>query len=123
MAAINENTPFPTSASVSAGSDAARTAQENVNAAAQSAGEMIDRLARSAHDLVDRMAGKAGPAVERMRTSFTGARENMRSRADDLSVKQEEWLGHCRDSVRERPLTAVAIGVVAGMILGKILSR
>lgn len=117
MASI-ESTPFPTAGS--AGTDTGASASTNATA---SADEVITRVARSAHDVVDRVAEKALPAVDRVRSSLTGAREAVRVHADNLTVMQDEWLGNCRASVRERPLTSVAIGVVAGLLLGKLLSR
>ena len=86
-------------------------------------GETVNRVARSAHDVVDRMAERAVPAVERLRSGLLDARDAVKVRADNLSVMQDEWLTQCRTSVREKPLTAVAIGVVAGMFLSRLLSR
>ena len=123
MASTTENTPFPTSASAGAGAATASSNASNAAVSRPSAEEVVNRVARSAHDVVDRVAGAAMPAVERVRSGFNDARGVVKQRAGDLSVMQDEWVGQCRESVRERPLTAVAIGVVAGMLLSKLLSR
>jgi ElaB/YqjD/DUF883 family membrane-anchored ribosome-binding protein len=82
----------------------------------------VDRAAASAHEAIDRLAAKAGPAVERLRTSAGSASESLRAKADQLGEIEEQWLESARGYVRENPLTAVAVAVLAGIVLSKITS-
>ncbi len=127
MISTTENSSFPVSGAdaESSGFQASTSASSSgVSARVDSAlnGERVQRVAQSAHDVVDRMAERAVPAVERLRTGLLDARDAVKVRADNLSVMQDEWVTQCRTSVREKPLTAVAIGVVAGMFLSRLLS-
>ena len=82
----------------------------------------VDRVAQSAHSAIDRMAGKAGPAVEKLRASTTNAGAALRARADALGELEEKWVENSRGYIRENPLTAVAIGVLVGVVLSKLSS-
>lgn len=127
MVSTTENSSFP-----NAGVGSESTTQTSSGSASSSTlsrvdgalnGEAVHRVARGAHDVVDRVAERALPAVERLRTGLYDARDAVKARADNLTVMQEEWTTQCRASIREKPLTAVAIGVVAGMFLSRLLSR
>lgn len=123
MTTTTENTPFPPSGasssgpSPSTGSTGAAVVDNALNS------DAVNRVAQSAHGVVDRVAERAIPAVERLRSGLVEAREAVKVRADNLSVMQDEWLTQCRSTVREKPLTSVAVGVVAGMILSRLLAR
>ncbi len=127
MISTTENSSFP---GVGVGTESLSSQDESTSMSSGIAarvdstlnGERVQRVAQSAHDVVDRMAERAVPAVERLRTGLLDARDAVKVRADNLSVIQDEWLTQCRTSVREKPLTAVAIGVVAGMFLSRLLS-
>lgn len=82
----------------------------------------VDRAAQSAHEAIDRLAAKAGPMVERLRASTNGAGDKLRAKADALGDLEEQWLENTRGYVRENPLTALAIGVLAGVLLSKLSS-
>ena len=93
-----------------------------VDAVAERTLSTVDRAAQSAHDAIDRLAAKAGPAVEKLRASTTSASETLRSKADQFGELEEQWLENARGYVRENPLTALAIGVLAGVLLSKLTS-
>jgi ElaB/YqjD/DUF883 family membrane-anchored ribosome-binding protein len=90
------------------------------NGASADAHKVVDRVAQSAHAAVDRLAGAAGPAIDRLRSSAGSAQETLQAKADQLGAKQEEWISGARNYVRENPLQAVAIGLVAGWIIGRL---
>lgn len=126
MVSTTESSSFPTTGAGSqsmqmSSGDTSPTAFARVDSTLN--GETVNRVARSAHDVVDRVAEKALPAVERLRTGLYDARDAVKARADNLTVMQEEWTTQCRTTIREKPLTSVAVAVVAGMFLSRLLSR
>ena len=132
MTTSTENNPFPPSTPSTSGSHSSATPAtldaplgSNTVAKIDNAlnGDAVNRVARSAHEAVDRVAERALPAVERLRTGLHDARDAVRARADDLTVMQEEWADQCRSTVREKPLTSLAVAAVAGMILSRLLAR
>lgn len=96
--------------------------QATVDAVADRTLSTVERVAQSAHEAIDRLAAKAGPAVEKLRGSTTSTAETLRAKADHFGELEEEWLENTRGYVRENPLTAIAIGVLAGVLLSKISS-
>jgi len=82
----------------------------------------VDRAAQGAHEAIDRLAAKAGPAVEKLRSRTSGTAESLRAKADAFSEIEQRWMENARSYVRENPLTALAIGVLAGVVLAKITS-
>ena len=83
----------------------------------------VERVAQSAHDAIDRVAAKAAPAVEKLRSSASGAADTMQARADRFVEMEEHWVESTRNYVRENPLTALGIAVVAGVLLSRLSSR
>lgn len=90
------------------------------NGASTDAHKVVDRVAQSAHAAVDRLAGAAGPAIDRLRSSAGSAQETVKAKADQFGAMQEEWISGARNYVRENPLQALAIGLVAGYIIGRL---
>ena len=72
---------------------------------------------------IDRQRAKAGPAVEKARVAADGAVDTLNAKADALGELQDEWLETCRGYIRENPLAAVGIGVLAGLLLARLTSR
>jgi len=83
----------------------------------------VDRAASTAHEAIDRVAATAGPAVEKVRAAAASAAETLQSKAEALGQLEDQWLESARGYVRENPLTAVAIGVVAGVVLSRLARR
>lgn len=107
-----DNTSNPTST--------ASTSPSMGNGASTNPQKVVDRMAQTAHDTVDRVAAAAGPAIERLSSRASTAKETLQSKADQFGAMQDEWLATARNYVRENPLTAVAIGVAAGLIISRI---
>jgi len=97
--------------------------QATIDQVADRAQTTVDRVAQAAHEAIDRLAAKAGPAVERLRGSTSSTAQTLRAKADAFGEMEEEWVENTRGYVRENPLTAVAIGVLAGVLLAKLSSR
>jgi ElaB/YqjD/DUF883 family membrane-anchored ribosome-binding protein len=98
------------------------TSGTTVDAVADRTLSTVDRAAQGAHDAIDRLAAKAGPAIEKLRASTSGAGDTLRAKADAFGELEEQWLENSRNYVRENPLTALAIGVLAGVVLSKLSS-
>jgi ElaB/YqjD/DUF883 family membrane-anchored ribosome-binding protein len=112
-----------TNTSVGVSTDAlADRASDAAGAAIERSHTTVDRAAQAAHEAIDRLAAKAGPAFERLRGSATNAGETLRAKADQFGELEEEWVESARSYVRENPLTAVAVGVLAGLIIAKLTS-
>ena len=79
---------------------------------AESKTSATERAARAAHATVDRAAQAAESAEERLRR--TG--EDMHERAGDAVVQAERF-------VRERPVAALGIAFVAGIVISSWLRR
>jgi len=94
----------------------------SVDTVAERTHTTVDRAAQTAHEAIDRLAAKAGPAVEKVRAKTNSAAETLRAKADAFGEMEEQWLENARSYVRENPLTAVAIGVLAGVLLSKLSS-
>ena len=95
---------------------------ETADAVAERTRSTVDRAAQTAHEAIDRLAAKAGPAIERLRGTASTASETLRARADQFGELEEQWLESARTYVRDNPLAAVGIAVVAGIVLGKLTS-
>jgi ElaB/YqjD/DUF883 family membrane-anchored ribosome-binding protein len=113
---MNETRPTPSSASTTPTTGVGSVA----NGGAPSATDMINRVASSAHEAVDRVAAAATPAVEKLRASASTAAESVKARADQLGAVEEQWIATARDYVRQHPLSTVAIGVLVGVLIGKM---
>jgi len=93
-------TPFPRSASgedIRSGTSAAPT---------------VERMVQGAHDALDRVAQRAQPAID-----------TIASKASDVTAMRDEWMTHCRSEVRAHPLGAVMLSLLAGVLVGRLMSR
>jgi len=82
----------------------------------------VDRAAQTAHEAIDKLAAKAGPAVEKLRSTYSTAGETLRNKADRFGELEDEWVESARGYVRENPLTAIAVAVLAGIVISKLTS-
>jgi ElaB/YqjD/DUF883 family membrane-anchored ribosome-binding protein len=80
---------------------------------------IVERAANSAHQAVDRVASKVSPAVERVRAAASDSAGSLNAKLDDFGVMREEWVESCRSYVRERPMTALGVAVLAGFVLSR----
>jgi hypothetical protein len=122
MANPSQSLPFPTSQST-----AEKTPEPGSLPARDAAGgprssdPAIDRVVQGAHQAVDRVAEKAVPAVERLRAGVGGMAEAAQAHADELAALGDEWMESCRTSVRQHPLAAVALALVAGVAISRLM--
>lgn len=82
---------------------------------------IIDRLAQSAHAAVDRMAETAGPALDRMRDTASTTADSLRTRVGDMDEMRTHAVESMRDYVREKPVTSLALAVLAGMVIARMM--
>ncbi len=82
----------------------------------------VERVAQTAHEAIDRVAAKAAPAVEKWRASAAGAADTLQGKADRFVEMEDRWIESTRAYVRENPLTALGIAVVAGLVLSRLTS-
>ena len=80
---------------------------------------LVERAATSAHQAVDRVAAKVGPTVERVRAAAQDSADTLHAKLDDLGAMRHEWTESCRSYVRERPMTALGVAVLAGFLLSR----
>jgi ElaB/YqjD/DUF883 family membrane-anchored ribosome-binding protein len=83
----------------------------------------VERAAQGAHEVIDRLANAAGPAVEHMSNGVSAAVRSVRSTTHGATATRDAWMESSRASVREHPMTALAIAAAAGCLLGRLLSR
>lgn len=98
------------------------TTESAVDKLAERSTSTVDRAAQSAHEAIDRLAAKAGPAVEKLRATTTNTADRLRAKADAFGQWEEQWLEDARGYVRENPLTAIGLGVLAGVLIAKLAS-
>lgn len=75
-----------------------RTAQPVLEEGALIDASVIERVAEKAHEVIDSLVAKA----------------------DSLTQWEDQWLDGTRTKIREQPLTAVAIGLLAGVLLSRL---
>lgn len=80
---------------------------------------VVDRLATGAHAAVDRMASTAGPALDRMRETAQHTADSLQSRVGEMGEMRARAVTSARDYVRERPMTSIALAVLAGMVIAR----
>jgi ElaB/YqjD/DUF883 family membrane-anchored ribosome-binding protein len=80
---------------------------------------LVDRAANSAHQAVDRVATKVNPTVERVRAAAQDSADTMQAKLGDLDTLRQEWTDSARAYVRERPMTAIGVAVLAGFLLSR----
>ena len=80
---------------------------------------IVERAATTAHQAVDRVAAKVNPAVERARAVTQDSAGTLNAKLDDLAASRDEWVDSCRSYVRERPMTALGIALLAGFLLSR----
>ena len=97
-----------------------RTTSLNAEGDAFDASATVDRVAQKAHEAIDNVAAKAKPAVERVHTAASQAADALHAKADALNIWEEQWLDNARTHIREQPLTAVAVGLLAGVLLSRL---
>jgi len=80
-----------------------------------------DYVAQGAHDAVDRMAAKAGPALDRAGSAASDGATSVHTKYDDF-IRSEDWVESARNEIRARPLAVVGVALVAGLLMGRLIS-
>ncbi len=115
MAASDNSLPSNPVPTPSASNDAGATP-----AAGSAAADWVERAAGSAHDAIDKVAEKAAPRVRHLQSRLSDAGQRLHSSGDDFSAWSSEWAESARCTVREQPLTALAIAAAVGLLLGRL---
>jgi len=80
---------------------------------------IVERAATTAHQAVDRVASKVSPTVERVRAVAQGSADTLQAKMQTIGSMPGELTESCRSYVRERPMTALGIAVLAGFLLSR----
>jgi ElaB/YqjD/DUF883 family membrane-anchored ribosome-binding protein len=78
---------------------------------ADAAGPAVDRLASGAHEAVDKMADAVAQAAETLDV-----------KGEQLKDLQVRWLENSRAYIRYHPVKSLAIAMVGGFLLSRLLS-
>lgn len=113
--------PWPTSSNRVPAPD--HSALPGNNATQPGATGMLKNAVQGAHDTLDRLADRAAPAVQRMGDSVSSAEATLRAKTSQLREKGDEWVDGTRSSIRNHPLTAVAIALAVGALLDRMTRR
>ncbi len=108
-------TPGIASANKSSGT----SAKSDTAGVADRAHSLVDRAVDGAHGTVDRLAAKAGPALDRARLAADDLKTSAYTRFDDF-MESEDKAESARAEIREHPLAAVLIALVAGVMIGRL---
>ena len=87
--------------------------------AAGRAHSVVDSAVDGAHGTVDRLASKAASALDRARYATDDLKTTASTKLDDF-MNSEDKAEAARTEIREHPLAAVAIALVAGLIIGRL---
>jgi hypothetical protein len=80
----------------------------------------LDNAVRGVHDTVDRVAAKVTPAIDHLVGSAHSAADAAHERARRLNETSSEWAESLRATVREHPLTSLAMALAAGYLACRI---
>ena len=93
------------------------------DATGPSANEFLERVVDGAHDAIDRLADSAGPHLQRLQQGMAAAGDAVHERSDQARELGDEWAESLRGVVRENPLAAVAVALVAGVLIARLTQR
>ncbi|HLO93208.1 MAG TPA: hypothetical protein VK195_02730 [Burkholderiaceae bacterium] len=109
---------------LSAGKDARRTGgaeEEATTGSGSSQGsEALDRWVERLHAGIDRLAEIAAPRLVRLQGGMNATRGTLRRQARLVREDGEEWAESLRCTVREHPVTAVAVAAAFGLLLARL---
>ena len=102
--------------------DASGTLVRTVDHAASNAHKAIDKASDAARPVVEHMAAGAHQTVDKLADTATHVAETRDVKSGQLREAQTRFSESCRTHVRDNPMTALGIAVVAGLILSRLLS-
>jgi ElaB/YqjD/DUF883 family membrane-anchored ribosome-binding protein len=82
--------------------------------------EWVQRAADNAHDMIDKVAEQAVPRMRHLHRRVSDAGQRLHSGGDAFNALSREWAESARCTVREQPLTALAIAAAVGLLLGRL---
>lgn len=80
----------------------------------------LDNAVRGVHDTVDRVAAKVTPALDQLVGGAHHAADAAHQRVRQLNETSEQWTNSLRVTVREHPLTSVAVALAAGYLVSRL---
>jgi ElaB/YqjD/DUF883 family membrane-anchored ribosome-binding protein len=101
--------------------DLPRTESQTANGEASRRDPIVDRAASTAHDAVERVADRIGPAVGRIRSVAADTADTVNAKASDVGSMGDELVESARTYVRERPLAALGVAVLAGIVISRLV--
>ncbi len=81
---------------------------------------LIERTASAAHAAIDSFASKADTTLKKVRDMASRASGRFQRGCQSYSAWEDECVEDTRERIRARPLTAVAMGVLIGCLLGRL---
>jgi ElaB/YqjD/DUF883 family membrane-anchored ribosome-binding protein len=99
--------------------DNALTAAER-DAGSANVSPRLDNAVRGVHDTVDRVAAKVTPAIDQLVGGAHHVTDAAHQRARQLNETGVQWTNSLRVTVREHPLTSVAVALAAGYLVSRI---
>ncbi len=81
----------------------------------------IERTASAAHAAIDRFARRADQTLRQVRALAGQARQRFQTGCKNYSQWEDECVEHTRERIRAKPLTAVTVGVLVGLLIGRII--
>ena len=82
--------------------------------------ESLERWVERLHAGIDRLAEVAAPRLQRLQDGVSSTRGTLRRQAHLVREDGEEWAESLRCTVREHPVTAVAVAAAFGLLLGRL---
>jgi ElaB/YqjD/DUF883 family membrane-anchored ribosome-binding protein len=85
------------------------------------AAPLLDRVVKGAHETIDRLAESAAPHVHKLEATVGSASHLLQAEAGKAREMGNEWTESVRCTVRDNPLAAVAVALVAGALVARLL--
>ncbi|MFZ6647385.1 hypothetical protein ACO0LO_16795 [Undibacterium sp. TJN25] len=127
--AINDNLPFPTSASIQNGdvttsaTAAADKIASAIPATAAAAKELLDKPVAVAERLVTGTQQTMRQTVDKLADTAASALESLHCTSEKFHVAQQQLLDDCRTQVRKKPVESIVVAAVAGYLLSLLFQR
>lgn len=92
----------------------------STNNGSRQASERLQGVTQGVHQTIDRLAERVEPKVQRLQEELAGASEMIEERADQLREMSDEWAETLRCAVRDNPIAALGVALVAGMLVARL---
>ncbi len=79
----------------------------------------VDRTANAAHSAIDRVANKTDQTLRQVRSMAAQAKQRFQTGCKNYSEWEDKFVENTRERIRSKPLTAVAIGLAVGLLIGR----